>query len=450
MGVDPDQLRAEARRVLMTGLAAAEAGPATLRALAQTPLQPLAEGGRRVVIALGRSACAMAGAVLATLSGTEPDRPRPEAIVVTMAGAARPVAGAWVLTAGWPDPDIAGMRAAAAVEGAVAPLAEGDSLVLLLSEGAEVLVPAPVSQLPLSAMVELDRKLRKAGAGAAEAMLVRQQLSRIEGGGLLSLAQPATVEVLAIATGTAGEEPRRIAGGMAARPIGSTVTARALVELYGLWRNAHKMVRQRLSAAPVAPSWSPRPRFRVVGATPVSVAAMLATGHRLGACRRLLGGGAAELVHDILAATAGVAPGAGLAFAIETGTDWVAAAGDASEAEEADDGGGVAVLTLTAPLVAGAPGPRLADQALRFLCLARDRRFDGPWVLALSGTGCAQGACGWIVDSDTLVRARALGLDPDFALASARAVDLLAATATVVKAVPDTARVGDIGLFLRG
>ena len=406
----------------------------------------------------------MAAAVLVELARAEPDRPRPETIAVTMADAARAVPGAWVMTAGWPDPDIAGMRAAAAVEGAVRPLGSGDRLVLLLSDGAEALVPAPVAQLPLADFTGLDRALRKAGAGEAEALLVRQQLSRLEGGGLLALALPAEVEVLAMAPGAAAEDLRLIGGGLAARPLGSTVTARALVELYGLWRGAHKVVRRTLSVPPAPPPWLPRPRVRMVGANALSVAAMLQAAPPLQSARRAFGGGSTEVAHDLLAAVAGLAPGQGIGFGLEAAGGWSPPSarftgglaedpgGDGEEGAEAlEDDGALSLLTLTAPLVAGAAAPRLAEHLLRFLCLARDRRLPGPWVLALSGSGAGgQALSGWIVGSDTLARAASAGLDPDAALARGGAAAVLDAGGERVVPGRAGAEVGDLGVFLRG
>ncbi len=449
MGTELDILRAEARRLMAAGLAAAAPWAAVSRALAAAPVPEPGPGGRRLILALGRFAPAMAGAALSRLGPCE-------TLVVTDKATGEVPEGARVLIAGWPDPDAAGERAAAAVEAALGRLGPEDRAVVLLSQGAAALVPAPAVGLRLADLLLVERMMRAAGAGAAEVALVRQQLSRFEGGGLIGLAAPAEVAVFVLADPAEGDDPRRIAGGMLAGPLGSRVTARALVELYGIWDRLPESLRRHLAQpAPIAAS-SSRTRMRTVGANALSVAAMAAAGAR--AFSRPLSGEPVEVVHDIHAVAAGLTPGTAVAFGMEPAQGWphpVRGVGQPDPLDEDDPAGDV--LMLCSPLVAGAAGPRHADLALRFACLARDRRLPEPWALLLSasdggGDGGGEGGRvpGVIVDSGTLARMREAGDDPDRVLERGGAGAALDAAGAVFRTGPTGTDIGDLAIFVRG
>ncbi|WP_347313138.1 DUF4147 domain-containing protein [Defluviimonas sp. SAOS-178_SWC] len=441
MGTELDILRAEARRLMAAGLAAAAPWAAVSRALAAAPVSAPGPGGSYVILAIGRFAPAMAGAALSRLGPCE-------TLVVTDAAAGEAPEGARVMIAGWPDSDAAGERAAAVVESALGGLGPEDRAVVLLSAGAAALVPAPAVGLRLADLLAAERMMRAAGAGAAEVALVRQQLSRFEGGGLVGLAAPAEVTVFVLADPAEGEDPRRIGGGMMSGPLGSRVTARALVELYGIWDRLPERLRRHLSQ-PAPGAAIAKTRMRIVGANALSVAAMAAAGAR--AFSRPLSGEPLELVHDIHAVAAGLAPGSAVAFGMEPMRDWPDPAGAADPADEGDAGGDV--LMLRAPLVAGAAGPRHADLALRFACLARDRRLPAPWALLLSASdgGGADGKLpGVIVDSETLACMRLEGVDPDRVLERGGAGAVLEAAGAAFRTGPTGTDIGDLAVFVRG
>lgn len=430
---------------MAAGLAVAAPWGAVSRALAAAPVSAPGPGGRNLILALGRYAPAMAGAALARLGPCE-------TLIVTDRAAGEAPEGARVMIAGWPDPDAAGARAAAAVEAAFSRLGPEDRGIVLLSAGATAMVPAPAVGLRLSDLLAVERMLRAAGAGAAEVALVRQQLSRFEGGGLIALGAPAEVAVFALSDPAEGEDPRRIAGGMMAGPLGSRVTARALVELYGIWDRLPESVRGHFAQPAPPPPAMPKARMRVVGSNALSVAAMAGAGAR--AFSRPLSGEPVELVHDIHAVAAGLSPGTAVAFGMEPAPGWPHPVDDAGEPAPPDDAGQPGdALVLRAPLVAGAAGPRHADLALRFACLARDRRLPAPWALLLSASDGGGADCrvpGVIVDSDTLGQVRAAGIDPDRMLDGGGAGAALDAAGAVFRTEPTGTDIGDLAVFVRG
>jgi hydroxypyruvate reductase len=442
MGAEIGILRAEARRVVAAGLAAVAAGEVTLRALAADPAAAPGPGGRRFILAAGRFAREMALAARGRLGPCE-------TLIVTDPVAARPVEGARVLAAGWPDPDPAGLRAAEAAEAALARLGREDAVLVLLSAGAARMLPAPAGAATLADLCAVEGLMRRAGAEADEVLLVRQQLSRLEGGGLAARLAGARVTALAVADAEGGADPRRLAGGMFAPPLGSRVTARALLELYGLWERLPVRVLDRLATPMPAPADGARPRLRVIASNAVAVSAMAEGGVR--AVMRPLQGAPEEIVHDLFALAAGVAPGSGRAFGLEPRPSDALLAGPENDAPV--DGAGGAALTLRAPLVAGAAGPRHADLGLRFAMLARDRRLAGPWVLLLTasdGGGAAGLAPGVVVDSGTLAELAAAGIDAEEARRRGRAAEVLEWIGAVYRSGPTGTDVGDLAVFLRG
>lgn len=441
MGAEIGILRAEARRIVAAGLAASAAGASVARVLESDPVAAPGPGGRRLMVAAGRFAREMALAARARLGPCE-------TLIVTDPVAARPVEGARVLPAGWPDPDPAGLRAAELVEAALARLGPEDAALVLLSAGAARMLPAPAGAATLADLCAVEGLMRHAGAGADEILLVRQQMSRLEGGGLAALLSRTGVTALAVADAEGGADPRRLAGGMLAPPLGSRITARALLELYGVWDRLPVRVMDRLARPVPAAASAARPRLKIVASNASAVSTMAGGGVRPVA--RPLQGAPEEIVHDLYALAAGVAPGTGRAFGLEPAPP--GALLSAAAAEAPDGGTGGAALTLRAPLVAGAAGPRHADLGLRFAMLARERRLGGPWVLLLTASdgGGSGHAPGVVVDSTTLDALAAAGIDPEEARGHGRASEVLEWIGAVFRSGPTGTDIGDIAVFLRG
>lgn len=198
-----------ARALFAAGVAAADPGRAVREALALVP-RP---AGRRLIVAVGKAACAMAAAAREVL-GAE------ETLIVTTDGAARAVPGAEVLCAGHPVPDARGLDAARRVAAAVAALGAGDELVALISGGGSALLPAPLAGISIADKAEVSRLLLASGADIRAMNLVRQHLSTLKGGGLARLAAPARVRALVLSD-VVGDDLSVIASGPTAPPIGT-------------------------------------------------------------------------------------------------------------------------------------------------------------------------------------------------------------------------------------
>ncbi len=195
-------LRARARAIFDAGVAAADPGRAVARWLARGELDPPGPGGSQIVIAFGKAALGMADAARAVLGPVE------TLVVTNYENAAGQTAaeGMTVMAAGHPVPDANGAAAAEAILQRLARAGAADRVLALVSGGGSALLPAPAGTISLADKAEVNRLLLASGAEIEEMNLVRQNLSRLKGGGFLRQAAPAPVTAL-ILSDVVGDDP---------------------------------------------------------------------------------------------------------------------------------------------------------------------------------------------------------------------------------------------------
>ena len=101
-------------------------------------------------------------------------------------------------------------------------------MLVLLSGGASANWIAPVEGLSLADKQAVTRALLRSGANIGEINTVRKHLSRIKGGRLARLAQPARVVTLAISD-VPGDDPAVIGSGPTVPDPTTLADARAIV-----------------------------------------------------------------------------------------------------------------------------------------------------------------------------------------------------------------------------
>ncbi|SNR52156.1 glycerate kinase type-2 family protein [Puniceibacterium sediminis] len=233
-------LRALARRLFDAAVTAADPALAVRRQLALTPLpQPK---GRTVLIAVGKAAPTMLAEALKHVSGPF------EALAVTHHENTQKVPGARVLNAGHPVPDAAGEAAGQAVMDLLDTCGAEDQVIALISGGGSALLPAPIKGLTLADKAAVNQVLLSGGLDIVAMNLVRQQLSKLKGGGFLRRAAPAPVTAL-ILSDVIGDDLRAIASGPTVGPIGTAAEARAMLERHGLWDKLPASARDALATA---------------------------------------------------------------------------------------------------------------------------------------------------------------------------------------------------------
>jgi hydroxypyruvate reductase len=372
---------------------------------------PLAAGRRLVLLAAGKAAPAMARGALERLGGRVSGR------LVVHPRTLAPGAG-WPLTfrllsASHPLPDEGSLAAGEEALRWAEALTAGDVLLVLLSGGASALLEVPRPPLTLEDLCATTRALQHAGADIEELNTVRRALSRVKGGGLLRAAGSARVVTLALSD-VVGDRPEAIASGPTVPSPTGPEEALAVLERRGVAGTSRRVV-DALTRAPeargagvVAGSPSPAepesPRMHEFSGAPYCV---------VGSNRI-----AAE-------AARGAAESLGFHARIET----LALAGEACEAgeragrlaravrERGEPAPTPACLLLGGETTVTVRGTGRGGRNLE-LALGAARAMEGltraaVLSFATDGVDGTSDGAGALVTGETIVRARALGLDPD-------------------------------------
>jgi glycerate 2-kinase len=189
------------------------------------------DGGRLIILAVGKAAAAMAVAAEnhyrahGALDRIEGLATAPYGYAGTLA---EPLQRLRVLEARHPSPDAASQAAAEQALTLAASAGPRDLILVLLSGGASALWAAPATGLDLSAKTALTRGLLKCGADIHEMNAVRRHLSRIKGGRLRQAAARAQMLTLAISD-VPGDDPQTIGSGPTVPDPSTLADARAIL-----------------------------------------------------------------------------------------------------------------------------------------------------------------------------------------------------------------------------
>ncbi|MCK0167176.1 DUF4147 domain-containing protein [Jannaschia sp. S6380] len=395
-------MRDELIDIFKAGLARAEPAAAVSAALSDVS-RPNA------ILALGKAALAM----------TEPARdafPDVPCLAVTNAENARDLAGVHVMIGGHPVPDDGSLAAGEAMLTAAAQARR--RILALISGGGSALAVAPVAAVTLADKAEVSRLLLGAGLDIGAMNLVRQNLSRLKGGGLARAAGPGGIEAL-ILSDVVGDDPAAIASGPTVPPLGPPAAAKDLLVRHGLWDRMPESCRMALSRPP--PPTTPEGRLRLIGSNRLSVLAMAAAAPDATVASDPLEGDVADAAARV-ATAARAGPGTTL---------W---------------GGETTVI-----LRGDGRGGRNQELALRVACALRD--IGRPWTFLSGGTDGRDGptdAAGAVVDDGTLDRIAAAGHDVAAGLARNDSYPMLAAAGDLLITGGTGTNVADLQILRMG
>lgn len=176
-------------------------------------LPPPPAHGRLILLAAGKAAGSMlevAERHYLDEMGVDPSRLL--GIGVARHGYGRPTRQLEMVEAGHPVPDAAGLAGAQKAIDLAASATADDLVLVLLSGGASANWIAPAFGVELDDKRALTRALLRSGANITEINTVRKHLSRIKGGRLAALAQPARVVTLSVSD-VPGDDPAVIGSG---------------------------------------------------------------------------------------------------------------------------------------------------------------------------------------------------------------------------------------------
>ncbi|AZV80237.1 DUF4147 domain-containing protein [Parasedimentitalea marina] len=388
--------------------------------LAAAPLPPLPDGGRTIIIALGKAASPMMRQALLMIP-----EPR-QALSVTNPENLCDIPGATTLAGAHPIPDETSAAAGRAVIELLQTASAKDRVVALISGGGSALMVAPALGLTLADKAAVNAALLASGIEINEMNLIRQHLSDLKGGGFLRHAAPAPVTAF-ILSDVIGDDLRAIASGPSVSPIGTRSQARDVMQRAGIWQAAPTAVQSLLNAAETVHEERPQADNTLIGSNRHSLQAMLeaATGWD------------AQVVSDTLIGDVEVAAHSILDAALAAPTNRPVALIFGGETTVQIKGSGL--------------GGRNQELALRLAKLGSER-LDGDWLFLSGGTDGRDGptlAAGGIVTPQTWAEIRNSGADPEALLKNNDSNAALAAADALLTVGGTGTNVADVQIFLR-
>ena len=236
-----ETLRATAKSLFDAGLRAADPTLAVRKELSANPLPELGEG-TLYLIAVGKAACAMMKEALQHA----PDGSKVNALAITNYENFQEIDRCQVVSSGHPIPDKNGTKAAQLLADQLRKAEATDHVVALISGGGSALIPAPLKGISLRDKITTNQVLLNNGYNITEINMIRQQLSSLKGGGMLKIAQPASLQGLIISD-VIGDDLKVIASGPTVAAIGTPTTARNLIQQRGHWDLLPEAVKTQLS-----------------------------------------------------------------------------------------------------------------------------------------------------------------------------------------------------------
>ena len=217
------KLRNDCDQIVRRAIAAVQPDAAVRRALEGNPFQ----GGRVVLVAVGKAAWSMARAACDCVGGRLDG-----GIIITKHGHAQgPIGSLLIREAGHPVPD---QDTFSATEEALA-LTDGltaeDTVLFLLSGGGSALFEAPL--VPQEELQSITQSLLASGADIVEMNTIRKRLSAVKGGRFARLCAPAQVYSIVLSD-ILGDPLDMIASGPACPDSSTCADALAIAEKYQL------------------------------------------------------------------------------------------------------------------------------------------------------------------------------------------------------------------------
>jgi hydroxypyruvate reductase len=404
-------------------------GVSARRVIERAMASPIAEAlaGRPLhVVAVGKAAAAMAAAFV-----KRPHLAIQSALAVgTHAHADLPASVEWIESS-HPFPDARSQRAAERALAIAQRAHSGDALVILLSGGASALMAAPIDGLTLQDKIATTKLMMEAGADIHALNTVRRHLSKVKGGRLAAACVGTTI-TLAISD-VVGDDLNAIGSGPGVPDATTWADAAAAFERFG--GDAHLSEVRHVITRGVAGDIPDTPK---AGSRALTRARAAVIGSRMDAKQAALARG----YHTVAIANAVVGE------ARDVAPRWLARAQELTRDIRRPAcviSGGETTVRVT--------GTGRGGRNLEFaLALAEMLASPSPAALASIGTDGidgTSGVAGGLVDSSTMARAAALGLDhPGSYLAANDSLAFFAALDDTVRLGRTDTNVGDLQVLL--
>ncbi|MGR8979100.1 MAG: glycerate kinase type-2 family protein [Gammaproteobacteria bacterium] len=389
------------------------------------------------IISFGKAACAMAKAAREII----PDNLCAEkGIAVTNYENVVSIKDIDVFGASHPLPDEAGLMAAKTIAERVSRAKKNELVLVLVSGGGSALIPYPVDSISLQEKIAATGLLLASGATINQINCVRKHLSRLKGGGLARLAYPADCHALVLSD-VLGDDISAIASGPTVPDSTTFADAIAVLKNKKIWGRVPASIRDYLiqglhGDAPETPKPGNKlfknTGYALIGSNKISLRATEETAANLGY--------KTSVYSDSLS---GIAREAAEALVISAKMQLT----HDSESPIALLAGGETTVVVTGQ----GKGGRNQEMALAFALAAQKHRLPDRWVFLSGGTDGRDGptdAAGGMVDSDSIKRMAAAGIDPMACLADNDSYHALLSSQDLLETGATGTNVADLQVLL--
>ena len=434
-----EKLRQDAKDFFHAGLQAVQPRAAVLKALRQRQPSLPETGGRIFLTAVGKAARGMLAGALEYLREREvrSSDVASRFFVVDSGNYAR-MDKCEGYIAGHPLPDVGSLRAGQRLMQLMRQAGAEDLVLMLISGGGSAMLACPVGNLTTHDEIDLTQLLLTSPLAIDESNLLRQQFSRIKGGGLARQAAPARMLTLLLSD-VPGDDIRTIASGPTAALLGTTAEAMELARAKGIWERLPQGMREHLQAHKDDPA-APAPQnveHVLVGSNGMMVSATAAAARAAGYETNVMDGWMSGDVGALAERLLGYA---------RRRTHRHNCAADSSPM--AFCCGGETVVEVSG----SGKGGRNQELALRFaLGAATQGDLSAPWVFLSAGSDGRDGptdAAGGLVDGGSLERMKAGGVVARDLLANNDSYRALDASGDLLRISATGTNVADVQIFL--
>ena len=156
------------------------------------------------------------------------------------------VKGFKCFSSGHPIPNRNGLDASIFLENYLGKLEKNDLVLIFISGGGSALAPYPVDGISLEEKIIINKILLESGANIKEINIVRKHLSKLKGGNLVKICNPAYVHSF-ILSDVIGDDLSSIASGMTTYDNSTFKDVKKILNKYKIWTKIPKNIKNHIN-----------------------------------------------------------------------------------------------------------------------------------------------------------------------------------------------------------
>ena len=156
------------------------------------------------------------------------------------------VKGFKCFSSGHPIPNRNGLDASIFLENYLGKLEKNDLVLIFISGGGSALAPYPVDGISLEEKIIINKILLESGANIKEINIVRKHLSKLKGGNLVKICNPAYVHSF-ILSDVIGDDLSSIASGMTTYDNSTFRDVKKILNKYKIWTKIPKNIKNHVN-----------------------------------------------------------------------------------------------------------------------------------------------------------------------------------------------------------